>query len=419
MSDFSKINIDRLFNKKANEPEGFEFREDAWEHMNHLLEEDDRRRYLIFWWRFAAVAIVLIAIVATFFFYNNNNTVQTITTVHTNAPEIIQESASDDIAPTNVATVETPSPPITTINTFVEKKKKTSSVRKDKLNQANQKSVSATQEKTTGSKTKSPLHKVENPTMPIEKGLITQAIKETLPEKELTRLPLVSLAKMPINTPVFALSNSAIPLEDEKPKGKQRHLGIGLSSAFEYNFVGMEDMMKKWEHQAFSVGLNVEYASKHFSILTGINYAQRTYEAGAGEYNVPLDFWAARIAPTTTMSKLTILEIPLQVRYYPKSYDQSGVYAGIGLSSYVMLNEQYQFYYPEVVPNQKMGMEMNNEYQHWFNVLTFSVGYQYWLKDRVAIKATPSFQMALNGMGNGKMDLYTLSFDLGFTYKLH
>ncbi|AFD08544.1 hypothetical protein [Solitalea canadensis] len=164
---------------------------------------------------------------------------------------------------------------------------------------------------------------------------------------------------------------------------------------------------------ALTIGL-----SKKWSVTTGVIYAKKVYSTGYENYN-PVNPPPVSYSPTSIDADCRVLDIPLNINYQLFSKKQNTVKLSTGLSSYMMLKEDYYFNYSYSNPSYPEKYEVNNENKHWLGVVNASVEYQRKINSTMSIGIQPFVKIPLDGVGYSRVKLKTagvavkLNIDLG------
>jgi hypothetical protein len=102
-----------------------------------------------------------------------------------------------------------------------------------------------------------------------------------------------------------------------------------------------------------------------------------------------------------------VYEIPVNITYNFAAGNKHNWFAGIGLSSYLMKKEIYNYDYKYGSSPMTYHKEyvVNNDNKHWFSVLTLSGGYEYKINKTVSFSGAPYIKLPLGGVGFGKVKL--------------
>lgn len=158
-----------------------------------------------------------------------------------------------------------------------------------------------------------------------------------------------------------------------------------------------------------NLGLALEYQLNHrWSIQTGLTYSMKKYKASGDDYNPPYGFWGYGDVPENTDAECNVIDIPVNIRYYFSAKDKSRFFASTGLSTYLMLTEDYYYHYdgyydPDLVDS----WSVRNENQHPFGIYNLSAGYQRSLGKQWFLEIEPFIKVPLSGVGFGKVDLWS------------
>lgn len=186
-----------------------------------------------------------------------------------------------------------------------------------------------------------------------------------------------------------------------------------FSVAADYSAVGTDE----FDGPAIRTGVFFEYyLFEHFSAGIGVNYSKKKYKAHGREYTPTKGFWTYGAVPETIEGACNTLDIPINVSYYfPNVKGQRFVIRG-GISSWLMLKEEYWYKYESNDPDLISRWETKNENYHYFSIINISAGFEHPLSSRVGILVEPYFNIPLAGVGFGNVDLY--STGVKFSMKL-
>ncbi len=100
-----------------------------------------------------------------------------------------------------------------------------------------------------------------------------------------------------------------------------------------------------------------------------------------------------------------VYEIPVSIAYNFSSSEKHNVFASVGLSSYIMKRESYDYLYNYSGTSYTNTKTVSNENKHYFSVLTLSGGYKININKTFSLTAEPYFKLPLSGVGYGKVKL--------------
>ena len=90
-------------------------------------------------------------------------------------------------------------------------------------------------------------------------------------------------------------------------------------------------------------------------------------------------------------------------------------YASVGVSSYIMKNESYNYYYER----NNVFRQYDRQYtgnSHFLSILTISAGIHKKISDKFSLVVEPSLGIPLKGVGDGSVKLYSKGLNLRFNY---
>jgi len=109
-------------------------------------------------------------------------------------------------------------------------------------------------------------------------------------------------------------------------------------------------------------------------------------------------------------AKCDVIEIPIGLSYYANGYRNSGFFADLGVSSYMLHSEWYGFEYDQPLvsrPERYKEVTEEDENTHLVGVGRFAIGYQKVLSNKTSLQIAPYLQFPLTGIGAGQVNLYS------------
>jgi len=201
---------------------------------------------------------------------------------------------------------------------------------------------------------------------------------------------------------LFAPNES--PNELPEPEHQYRKLALSVLAAPDYN--GVNNLNNASIGNDF--GLLVTYKiSKNWSLSTGGVYAKKLYETGFSNYNPTKNIWD-EYYPKTVNADCRVLDIPLNISYTFLTRKNTTISLGSGISSYIMLREDYRFSYVEQDPETAVAYHVVNENQHWLSILNFQATFEQRLNSRVSIGLQPYMKIPLTNIGFAGVKLQSL-----------
>jgi hypothetical protein len=189
-----------------------------------------------------------------------------------------------------------------------------------------------------------------------------------------------------------------------EPEHQYRKLALSVLAAPDYN--GVNNLNNASVGSDF--GLIVTFkVSKNWSLSTGGVYAKKLYETGFSNYSPTKNIWD-EYYPKTVNADCRVLDIPLNISYTFLTRKNTTISVGSGISSYIMLREDYRFSYVEQDPETAVAYHVVNENQHWLSVLNFQATFEQRLNSRVSIGLQPYMKIPLSNIGFAGVKLQSL-----------
>jgi hypothetical protein len=249
--------------------------------------------------------------------------------------------------------------------------------------------------------------------------------------EDMTYAPLQQVAHASSH-PSFKVSDSALIAEAEKLKadhsnfpGKKnrsltikRPLQIGVSFAPDFSKVRYAYDNSRL---GSTFGLTLSYEIIHrLSVNTGIIYANKYYKASEDNFHLQRSMVAA--APNYEVEFLDasckMFDIPLNLRYDISLEGNTRFFVSSGLSSYIMTNQNYVYFY-RTNPFGYQGWKeasYNTPQNYWFSILNLSMGFESNISNSFSVQVEPYVKMPLKQVGVGNVSLTSYGINLGLKY---
>lgn len=415
MSDNKNINdsFERFFRKKADEYD-ITYKETDWKELEGRLDRLDQQRAGLLKRFLAAAAVLLIFSLLGYFIFENYLKINQLEEQLSNQQV---QSLPDNSQPDAESSKESSNSKFG--GTIAESDKKNeasspSSLQKQlaKLSAVSESSTneSSSEFLVTAGETEdlfvSNLLSPENSLSGFRENNedVVSAIEPVEPEKKRSFLALRTSKSSP------AATRSDI-------KDSFSRFSVGFSMSPDFSTVGS---FSNFNDPGFKVGASVEYnVSQSFGISAGVVYSTVRYTAGKGEYTLPYGYWTNGITPNETLARCVLIDIPINFKYNFIHFDRSRLYATAGISSYIMLNEEYSFNYDRNEPSLVQGWSGKTGTRHWMSNGSLSVGYEFDLTPALSIRAEPFIKVPLREVGWGNVKLYSTGTFISLNYNFN
>ncbi|OCX54085.1 hypothetical protein BEL04_07390 [Mucilaginibacter sp. PPCGB 2223] len=162
-------------------------------------------------------------------------------------------------------------------------------------------------------------------------------------------------------------------------------------------------------------GLLFSVGRGRFTLSTGVVYAKATYGTDFSNYHTGYYF---TYKPQYVNADCRILDIPLDLNYRLFGNVKNQFSIGAGLSSYLMLKENYFYDYGAAGITGPAGYQVSNRNKHYFGVADLNVLYQHRLSSKFSLGLQPYLQLPLTDIGYGKVKLQSAGMAVGFSWNI-
>jgi hypothetical protein len=472
MQELPDNELDKLFRKSAEEFEP-EFNPQAWSAMRKKLDDEDGKLGGIVWWKAGVLALLLLGIgMGGYHLWptqkaNNANKTFINNSVENKKNSSLAEQASAKsklketvLKPTQKGQEVTQKPTAKEQVSINHKKESVTPFEIDNQNiliaksnelivSKNQKTKTATERNLAKTNKKNSAKRLQVSQETIANQYVTNtnplkanatvknksdlADASTLVSEEFTTESLRSefsnlnelpihgwqLLKLPLPLPLVAYTAPPPPPvvfpKEESGTVFQKGLSTRIMVAPDLSFITTNQMM---QNPTLALSVMLEYRfSKRLSAQVGAVRSIKLYTATGEQYQWPEAWNSQKARPTEIWANCKVLDIPLNLRYDLSQGIKSRWFIASGVSSYMMLNEKYDYTYPpHSYPKWKNWEGSTGNY--WFGVMNLSVGFERQIGRNLSIQAEPYFKLPLAQVGLGKIKLNTSGIFLSARYKL-
>jgi Outer membrane protein beta-barrel domain len=201
--------------------------------------------------------------------------------------------------------------------------------------------------------------------------------------------------------------------EDHKNKKLPSQHSIFLRALVSPDFSSIKNTSSSSSATGSNYSLLVEYQlMDRWSLSTGGIWSMKKYstdqEVTYGKYTADSMVGACRI-----------LDIPINVNYRFRPQSRTSFYTSIGLSSYIMFEEDYTYTVNSSSGSRDYSYYIEKENNEWFKILNVSVGMQYQITPRIHLQAEPFLKAPLVGIGEWDVLLSSMGVFMGVKYKIN
>jgi len=258
----------------------------------------------------------------------------------------------------------------------------------------------------------------------INEGLADQVNKDKMSQEATQIVPVVTEEnKQRANIQLPEAEDEEVRVSkvlgtDKAKLSASPRLSLLLSLAPDFSSTSFND----YSDPAGAVGLMIHYHIKSaWNISTGVVRSDKKYTGDGADYHPPKGYWkyyTNGIIPASVDGSCGVLEIPLMVQYTVASVGRSKFRVGAGASSYIMLDESYSYNFEEPNPGAREGWESSNNSGFFFNMINFTVAYEYQLHPRFMLGVEPYLKIPIEEIGWSNLKLFSTGASLTLRYNV-
>jgi hypothetical protein len=219
-------------------------------------------------------------------------------------------------------------------------------------------------------------------------------------------------------------SNAAMMKLLENTSPSNNKLNVKTQSAFKRRFVGgvigASDINGAGSFKQGKVGSKAGLVfaagvSQKFTISTGAVYSNTPYAAGYDNFSLP---YQPKVAPTSMSANCEMLDIPINIGYQVFNRGKNMISIGTGLSSYIMLQQDYNFVYAGSSGTTSRDYSVPNSASYLFKILNLNATYERQISSKAGITIQPYLKLPLADVGYSQVKLQSTGIAVGLSWNL-
>lgn len=405
MKEFNKHAFDEIFRTGLSAPDLNEVDED-WELMKALLQNAESRPlvpyYLIFVSSVAALLLMVFSVV-----FNSEETIKNpLAKIESNS----QKPALSAKAPVNNKLVSPSFPETAKYEGAKETTRIPESIYFSRL---------------------SILNEQNEPTL--NESLLDLAnITSSFPaDSSLSSIPNVqSLNSKSLNEEIIKASSISTDAENksdevngstdlmetnDKSNPSKNRLSLAINFAPDLN--GVEQFQSN--KISYSVGAGLIYnISNKLSIEAGAAYGRKSYQTGFSSFR-PASYRMFQVKANMVSSGFDVMDIQLNLAYTLLKKGKSSFGVGAGISSYLMLDEQYSFTYSNIYARGLSSFNTGYQNNHFLGIANLNFSFKRNLSNNVKLAFNPYLKLPLTDLGYGNIRLRSAGVSVGIITNLN
>lgn len=261
--------------------------------------------------------------------------------------------------------------------------------------------------------------KKDNPLLIKDNNDLRNDTKSILPI-ESNQLTVISIASenltdsLPKKADVHAIKSDTTQSNSEETNDKEKPVvkhAIFLRALASPDFSSINYASTSETGSNYS--LLVEYqVTNRWSISSGVIWSMKKYSSNK-------EVTYGKYTADRMVGDCRILDIPVNVYYHFRPLSRVSFYAGAGLSSYIMLEEDYTYSVDYSSGSRDFSYYIEKKNNEWFKMLNLSVGMQYHVAPRFQLQVEPFLKAPLTGVGEWDVRLSSFGVFLGVKYKIN
>ncbi len=185
-------------------------------------------------------------------------------------------------------------------------------------------------------------------------------------------------------------------------------LAVGVSPDLSSNQIGT------YNRTGSAFGGIFEYRfTRRWSVEVGILSAKKKYAVDGEDYSPKEGFWENTTqgqVPNTIDADCWVIDLPINVRYRVLQSESSTLSASVGLSSYLMMSEDYYY----TLGYGSDGWGSGHENDHFFGAANIQLHYEKRIGELHAFEVAPFVKLPLTGYGHGDIKFHSTGILLSF-----
>lgn len=164
-------------------------------------------------------------------------------------------------------------------------------------------------------------------------------------------------------------------------------------------------------------GAMFSVSSGKWTFSTGGMYSIKPYEESFANYHTAYNF---QTDPTTVGANCRMIDIPLNVNYQVYNRGINKFTVGTGLSSYIILREDYTFNYANAYYTQDpAGFSVVNKNRNIMSILNLDATYERRINSKFGVVLQPYMKLPLSNVGASEVKLQSTGVAVGLSWNLN
>ena len=221
------------------------------------------------------------------------------------------------------------------------------------------------------------------------------------------------LAQVPVAVEVKSATSSPTSPASEKPAFKP---GLSFSIFAGPDINGVNNLRNTGNGLSGGVALTYQIVPR-LSISAGVAYAKKLYSTEFANYK-PNTSYTFPANPSLVDADCRVLDLPVNINYRVWKKKSNAIQVTAGLSSYLMLKEEYYFDYKYNTQGGPSHYETRNKNKHYLGVVNLSAGYEKALSKDLSVGVSPYLKLPITDIGYGNVRLESAGITTNLRFNL-
>lgn len=173
-----------------------------------------------------------------------------------------------------------------------------------------------------------------------------------------------------------------------------------------------------------TIGLTADYQfAHHWYVGSGLLFSRKNFAAAPQNFHPPQGYDSLNGMTQNNMDNInfvkgsfTMLEIPLNLRYDFSVTGNTVFFATAGLSSYLMMSENCDFYYQRWGRPMTQSKNYHDQPNYLFSALNLSVGVEMGVSNTLSVLVAPYVKVPVRNIGFGQVDLSSVGINFALEF---
>lgn len=412
--------LDNLFREGLQHPSGnTNFREDDWDALEAMLDKDKKRGILYFLPIAAIAATLLLALGWVLLRHDStpqvvkNNPAKQPVSTSINQQKDPERMASSQNNSKLLGTTNEPEMVVHNGEKIEAKNKTTRFANNSRYQNGNRTGVNAGAVNNTGNSAAAlPVRQ----TLPIENTSIfagNTTLTASVPVIEINSDQTIG-SQLPGTQPEIVTAAVKNYKVNKQNNGFRPRSAVTVLASPDINGVNSfsNSMVGTNAGLLFSVEI-----TKKLTISTGALYSKKPYLTNFSDYH-STSAYKFKNDPTSVTADCRVLDIPLNIDYQVYKKARNSFSLGTGISSYLMLRENYHYNYDAGVTTGPSDYDIANKNKHILGVLNLDATYQRQLNSKFSVAVQPYMKVPLTNIGYSQVKLQSAGLAVGVTWNI-